>query len=988
MKNIYVLTILSLFIFQISKGQDIHNYFEYKASMDPYYDDLIKSNADLKGTGYKDYLRFVNFHNSRAGQDGNLDEYIKAMDNYYSSKSLKSATTTIEANWQFLGPIGFPTTSGNGTVWSVGKGMVWSIYVNPSDHDVIYAGANRGGLWRTTNGGDTWQLLTKDVYGVNGIKDILVDPNNSNIIYILTGFGANQEFHYSNGIFKSIDGGKTWVRKNTVSDINGNPTTFFPTGNSVMQPRKMAMDPDNPNIIYLVTYRYILKSTNAGESWNIIYDDGTDFWSTWATGPGLWDVAIVEGTSNNIVYVGGYKILRSADAGTSWSDETADYLTGMGKATTDNPMRTEISVHPNHPSQVWFLSWFNESGTSASYIVKTDDAFASTRTYYDLTNSRRTNFGTCWCYNIEVSPNSDDTVYIAQQSIKMFDGTSYTNIHCNASWSSSVNNYVACNNGCGPNDDNWIHPDIRDMVVLSENNEDVIFTGDDGGVTRSVAQNTGFWDWDKISDDGTCGLYVTEFYGIAGVESDPDLIVGGCQDLSNFVYDNGTWFHAGSGDGGKALIDYSNPNIMYVCSNGGFGRFSNRGITRDRTVLSQSAYSTPALAMHPSDPSIIFFGSGDLFRITSANATPSYDTITPTGFKGSVSAFGISKSNPDVMYVFSTTMWDDTGVGLIFKSMDGGSSWTDITTNVGYPWAYVTSVEISPYNSNELWVGLSFSGFDNVNKVYHSKDGGNTWTALSNNYPPGILINELEYDSENNVLYAATDVGVLVWDRIENKWYEFTDCLPKGIVTDIVINNSDRKIRASVFGHGLWEANLWFCPDNNSPINLSGTVNNNTKSSTNSTISSTQNTNYKEVTYESAQEVILSDGFTGYSGFTAIANTIKSCNTGCDNTCMANLKSAVLKSAQNFNNEKVSMIESDNYNIYPNPSDGRLIVEFPEKDFSVKKISILSISGINIMDIYETAPSIYIDISGNPSGIYVINIEKEGKIHSESIIIK
>ena len=129
------------------------------------------------------------------------------------------------------------------------------------------------------------------------------------------------------------------------------------------------------------------------------------------------------------------------------------------------------------------------------------------------------------------------------------------------------------------------------------------------------------WDWEKISDDGTCGLYVTEFYGISSPESSPELIAGGCQDVNSFVYDNDNWYHTGWGDGGKTLIDPVDPNIGYFMHTWYLYRHNNRCRNEDGELLEVGMYSECALEFDPGDHTTLYYGYNYLAKIENANTS-------------------------------------------------------------------------------------------------------------------------------------------------------------------------------------------------------------------------------------------------------------------------------------------------------------------------------------------------------------------------------
>ena len=196
--------------------------------------------------------------------------YLKYINNYY--KNYQNTPDNF-SNWQYLGPIGVASTPGNGSKWSTGKGMITSVYIDPDNHNKILAGAHTSGLWKTENGGDSWIPLTDNYHKIDGISSIVVNPLNKNIIYITSHLGISK---YSNGVFKSIDGGVTW-NELYFEDENGYP--FFPATNYKRIPRKLIMHPENPDTLFLITHSYIFKTTDGGEEWQIIRNEDFIWWN-------------------------------------------------------------------------------------------------------------------------------------------------------------------------------------------------------------------------------------------------------------------------------------------------------------------------------------------------------------------------------------------------------------------------------------------------------------------------------------------------------------------------------------------------------------------------------------------------------------------------------------------------------------------------------------------------------------------------------------
>ena len=159
-----------------------------------------------KGNGYKPYARAMDFVTERVSNNGSFNpnalyiEWLKEKEKYSTAKQSSAA------NWVSMGPINTPISISSGK--RRGNGRVNCIAFDPFDSEIIWIGSPAGGLWKSTDGGSNWTTNTDDL-PVIGVSHIAIDPNNSQIMYIVTG-DAYASDTYSIGILKSIDGGNTW----------------------------------------------------------------------------------------------------------------------------------------------------------------------------------------------------------------------------------------------------------------------------------------------------------------------------------------------------------------------------------------------------------------------------------------------------------------------------------------------------------------------------------------------------------------------------------------------------------------------------------------------------------------------------------------------------------------------------------------------------------------------------------------------------------
>jgi hypothetical protein len=304
----------------------------------------------------------------------------------------------------------------------------------------------------------------------------------------------------------------------------------------------------------------------------------------------------------------------------------------------------------------------------------------------------------------------------------------------------------------------------------------------------------------------------------------------------------------------------------------------------------------------------------------------------------------------------------------------------------------VSGLAVNPLNADELWIGFTYDYHPDVSVCY-SNDGGLTWSIFNEGDHPKVLpVNDLEYDYVDNRLYMANDRGIFFYDMKTHEWYDFSGCLPHGVVSSITINEEARLIRASLTGFGIWEANLAFCPDNIS-LNLTAPVTaNSNRYEASNTIVSTQNlVNAGTIDYRAGNIISLQSGFRATHNFDArVFQNVSSCQI----TCYDFVDVSFTKGASSIIKEDPSSEGLDdepdiNIQTYPNPTQKVLnVVVNGTEDEEEYTIYVTDISGKKLLKESFTNGSCQLDVSSLEAGNYVLMIEEAGKEHSKLIIIK
>lgn len=362
------------------------------------------------------------------------------------------------------------------------------------------------------------------------------------------------------------------------------------------------------------------------------------------------------------------------------------------------------------------------------------------------------------------------------------------------------------------------HDDIRSILVTSPGNigSEGLVVGSDGGVASSSNSGT---TWTSING---IGLNIEQFYGFDVTSGSAPKICGGTQDNGDFSFDN-SWSNSTHGDGGKANIDDNDDNFydINIAVPGEVVNSPNYGSTFSTIFTfsgSDGAYLGMPYELSPSEIGVQYAGTTTGLFKSVTNGT-SFSQIVIPNASGIVSAIGVHPVNAQVIYVAQgyPTADPQQAQYRLFRTIDGGVTWTNITDNnivQSYNYGTITSFAFDPANDQKVWVGFGGIYFDpnqptSVSKrVLYSSNQGNSFADHSAGltYFP---INDLIYqNNSDDILYAATDVGIYTWNNSNNTWECFSNNLPICIVSDLEINYCTQELYASTFGRGIWRTNL------------------------------------------------------------------------------------------------------------------------------------------------------------------------------------
>lgn len=699
-----------------------------------------------RGKGWKQYKRWEFFMEDRSFPHGKRPRPNKAWEEHLAFKNKYRQGQnwgSRSANWQPLGPNNWTNQTG----WNPGNGRINCTATDPNNSNVLYAGAPSGGLWKSTNGGQSWSCLT-DHLPVLGVSAILVDPNNSNHLYIGTGDGDGSDT-YSIGVLESVDGGANW-----------STTGLSFTGRNRLI-RRMIMHPTNNQIIFAATNNGIYRTVDGGTNW-----------SRTQTGS-MRDVEFKPGDPNT-VYACTDEFYKSTDGGQTFSKITV----GLPAAADVN--RASIAVSPANPNYLYILfgvssdagyygiyrstnsgqSFSLQSNSPNIFTYETDGSGTGGQSWYDMA--------------LAVSPSDANEVYAGGINVwKSNDGGA--NWRCQTHW-------------VHPNNLGYVHADIHTLDFFGA----VLHCGSDGGFSTS-ADTGATWTF------RSAGMEITQFYRIGVSAQSAYRMIGGAQDNGTNYLENGTWLHALGGDGMEAAIDPSNSQIMYGCiQNGALRRTTNGGQNWSSIKPANAnggAWITP-YQINPLAPNELFAGYEEVWKTTDRG--DNWTQISNFGTGSNLRYLHIAPSNAN--YIYTGTY------STLYRTSDGGQNWSTITPNLPNNSA-IKYLAIHPNNPNQIWLALS--GYNAGEKVVSTSDGGQTWSNVSANLP-NLPINCIVYqNNSHNGIYVGTDVGVYYTDSTLSNWQSYMTGLPNVPVYELEIHDGIDKIRAATYGRGVWESDLF-----------------------------------------------------------------------------------------------------------------------------------------------------------------------------------
>ncbi|MEK6480361.1 glycosyl hydrolase [Catalinimonas sp. 4WD22] len=683
---------------------------------------------------------------------------------------------------------------------AITSGRIADFAVDPDNPKVYYVATASGGVWKTVNGGITYEPVF-DSQGSYSIGCISMDPNNPNVIWVGTGENNNQRsVSYGDGVYKSVDGGKSWEHMGLKSsEHNG----------------QILIDPRNSDVVYVAAIgplwqeggeRGLYKTTDGGKSWEAILSidehTGINQLLMDPRNPDVLYAAAHQRRRHVFTYIGGGPgsgIYKSTDAGANWEK------INKGLPETDLG-RTGLSMSPANPEIIYAIV---EAARGKGGFYRTTNRGASWEKMSDYVTSGN------YYQEIVADPLDPDKIYamdtwmhISTDGGKTFkvlgEDTKHVDNHCM-----------------------WIDPADTDHFLV----------GCDGGIYETFdAAKT--WLFKP-------NLPVTQFYKVALDSARPFYnIYGGTQDnfsmggpsrtLSNNGIANSDWFMTHGGDGFESQVDPDDPNIIYAQSQYGFlvryDKLNGEEVgIQPKERKGEDAYRwnwDAPLSVSTHQPGRIYFAANKLFRsddrgnsweVISDDLTRqvnrnklevmdrvwSMDAVEKNGSTspyGTIVSFAESPLNANLLYV-------GTDDGLIQITENGGTNWRSIGSFPDVPErTYVNALWASQHDENVVYAAFNHHKYGDFSPyLYKSDDKGRSWSKITANLPErGSVYAIAEDHVDADLLFAGTEFGAFFSNNGGQEWKQLNAGLPTIAIRDMAIHKGENDLVLASFGRGFF----------------------------------------------------------------------------------------------------------------------------------------------------------------------------------------
>jgi photosystem II stability/assembly factor-like uncharacterized protein len=699
-------------------------------------------------------------------------------------------------------PVGFDTMHFRALQWrQIGPfrgGRVTAVAGVVGQPLVHYMGATGGGVWKTTDGGQTWQPISDRHFTAGSIGAIEVAPSDPNVIYVGTGESPIRgNVSPGDGVYRSTDAGRTWTHVGLRDAGQIGAIRVHPRDHDLVYVAVLghAFGPNRERGVY--------RSRDGGRTWQQVLfrsdSAGAIDLSMDPTNPRIIYAAFWQAVRRPWELVSGGPgsgLFKSTDGGATWTEITRN--PGLPRGMVG---KMGVAVSPVNPDRVWALVEAEDGG-----LFRSDDAGATwTRVNEDRRLRQR-----AWYYtHVHADPRNLETVYVLNvQFLKSVDGgRTFTTIQ-------------------GPHGDHhalWIDPDSPTHML----------NGNDGGAT--VTYNGGA-SWTSIENQPSAQMYhvttTNDFpYRVCGAQQDNSTICIPSRTSGNGI-GRGTWEILGGCESGYIAVRPDSTDVSYAGCYGGYLERHDRRTGQERNIMvwpdNPMGHGAAALryrfqwtfpiVLSPHDPAVLYASGNILFRST--NQGQSWTPISPDltrndSTKGRPSGGPITRDNTSVEYygtIFAVApspvdrnlIWAGSDDGLVHLTRDGGTTWQNVTPRDLPEWALISIIEASPHDAGTAYLAATRYKLDDFTPyIFKTSDYGRTWRRITNGIPAGHYIRVVREDpARRGLLYAGGEFGVYVSFDDGANWQSLRRNLPVVPVHDMVVWRNDLVL--ATHGRSFW----------------------------------------------------------------------------------------------------------------------------------------------------------------------------------------
>jgi photosystem II stability/assembly factor-like uncharacterized protein len=646
-----------------------------------------------------------------------------------------------------------------------------TIKVHPTNQNIIYVGYSAGGVWKTTDGGQTWRPVF-DQQPFLAIGDIELDPRNPEVVYVGTGDPNISGYPFiGDGLWRSTNGGQTW------QNIGLQSTRII---------SRIIPHPTNSNILYVATMglpfqrdnnRGLYKTSDGGRSWQqILFFNNQSGVIDLEMDPKNPDILYAAGwdriRSNRESVINGInsRIWKTTNGGQNWTQLTNGLPSGargrIGIAISTVDANQLVAIYTGLSSRFEAIYESLDGGQQWKEVAmqNLDKGFQADFSWY---------FG-----KIFINPFVTNDIWAL--GISTWRSTNF-----GGNWTEAIP------------ENNPVHVDHHDMAFLGPNR---FLVATDGGLFRS---DDGSQSWRRVDNIPT-----TQFYRVAYNPFRPELYYGGTQDNGTISGNGqGNWRNLYWGDGFQAAFHPTNANIFYYeWQNGNIVATTDGGQTfvdgtagilgGDRRHWDMQYFISNL------NPDRMFTGTQRAYAGTGhpTRWTAVSEDLTDGDLLGArfhtISTIDENRFEAGNLYVGTTD-------GNVWRGNANTQTWQDIRN--GLPDRYVSSVRASPTTTNRVFV--SFSGYkDNDFRalIYRSDNRGDSWQSIGETLPP-LAVNDLLVlpGSRDSVIFAATDGGVYGTIDGGKRWERLGRQMPMVAIYHLGINPVQKTLVAGTYARSI-----------------------------------------------------------------------------------------------------------------------------------------------------------------------------------------